>query len=223
MRADARRNRERILAAARQAFAEEGAGAQMESIARRAGVGVGTLYRNFPTRHALVAEMNRAWAEERSANAERALALDDPWAAIDDFVRRGAEAMNRDARLREVFADLPAKDIVPEVEAAFEERLARLVGRAHEAGVLREEVTPSALRASLVGLSAAIAAGNDWRLAADMLLAGLRAPGDRPPPEPARRTEPMKNAEPVQEAEPVREAEAADEGRPAERTGARRD
>lgn len=217
MRADARRNRERILAAARQAFAEEGAGAQMESIARRAGVGVGTLYRNFPTRHALVAEMNRAWAEERSANAQRALALDDPWAAIDDFVRRGAEAMNRNARLREVFADLPAKEIVPEVEAAFDERLGRLVGRAHQAGVLRAEVTPGAFRASMVGLSAAIAAGNDWRLAADMLLAGLRAPGDRPPPEPARR------AGTANAAEAMREAAAADEGRSAERAGARRD
>jgi AcrR family transcriptional regulator len=215
MRADARRNRERILAAARQAFAEEGAGAQMESIARRAGVGVGTLYRNFPTRRALVAEMNRAWAEERSANAERALAIDDPWAAVEDFVRRGAAAMNRDARLREVFADLPAKEVVPEVEAAFEERLARLIDRAHQAGVLRAEITPAAFRASMVGLSAAIAAGNDWRLAADMLLAGLRAPGDRPPPEPARRAEAVKDAEAVREA--------ADEGWSAERTGTRRD
>jgi AcrR family transcriptional regulator len=175
MRADARRNRERILTAARQAFAEEGAGAQMDSIAKRAGVGVGTLYRNFPTRRALVGEMIRDWAAERSANAEQALAIADPWQAIVDFVQRGAAAMNRDAGLREVFDDLPAKEIAPEIEAAFHERLTHIVERAHDAAVLRRDVTPEAFNALMVGLSAAIAAGNDRKLAADVLLVGLRA------------------------------------------------
>jgi AcrR family transcriptional regulator len=179
MRADARRNRERIFTAARQAFAEEGAGVQMEPIAKRAGVGVGTLYRNFPTRRALVGEMVREWAVERAGNAERALAVADPWEAIVALVQCSAEAMSRDAGLREVFGDLPAKEIVPEVEAAFQERLAQIVGRAHDAGALRREVTPEAFNALMVGLSAAIAAGNDWRLAADILLAGLRVPDAR--------------------------------------------
>jgi AcrR family transcriptional regulator len=59
MRADARRNRERILDAARATFSEHGADAQMDEIARRAGVGVGTLYRHFPTKDQLVGELVR--------------------------------------------------------------------------------------------------------------------------------------------------------------------
>lgn len=175
MRADARRNRERILKAARAAFAEEGADAQIEPIARRAGVGVGTLYRNFPTRRALIGALVDEWAAERAATLELVLAMADPWDAISEYVHRGAEAMSRDAGLREVFSDLPAKRIVPEDEDAFRERLTGLIGRAQDAGVLRPEVTAETYHGLMVGLAAAIAAGTGWRLAADILLAGLRA------------------------------------------------
>jgi AcrR family transcriptional regulator len=177
MRADARRNRERILKAAREVFAEEGAAAQMEPIARRAGVGVGTLYRNFPTRRALIGAMRAEWTAERTANLEHALATADPWTAVTEYVHRGAEAMSRDAGLREVFPDLPAKETTPEAEAEFRDRLAVLIRRAHDAGVLRPEVTAETYNGMMVGLGAAITAGTDWRLAADILLAGLRTPG----------------------------------------------
>ncbi|WUI03974.1 TetR/AcrR family transcriptional regulator [Spirillospora sp. NBC_00431] len=175
LRADARRNRERILKAARAAFAEEGAGAQMEPIAKRAGVGVGTLYRNFPTRRALIDAMVREWAAERAANLQHALAVADPWEAIIDNVHRSAEAMSRDAGLREVFSDLPAKQITSADEDAFREGLTALITRAHDTGVLRPEITAETYNGLMVGLAAAIAAGTDRRLAADILLAGLRA------------------------------------------------
>lgn len=70
-RADAQRNRERVLAAARQAFAEHGAEASLDDIARRAGVGVGTLYRRFPTREALVESVFQANVDKLAAAGER--------------------------------------------------------------------------------------------------------------------------------------------------------
>src|SRR4051794_33959684 len=90
-RADARRNRERILEAARGECAKHGANVQMDDIARGAGVGVGTVYRHFPTKEtlidALVAEKYRVAVE----NAEAALEIDDPWEAFATLLRRNAE------------------------------------------------------------------------------------------------------------------------------------
>ncbi|MGP4020374.1 TetR/AcrR family transcriptional regulator [Saccharopolyspora sp. 5N708] len=174
LRSDARRNRDRILDAARRSFAEDGSNVQMEPIARRAGVGVGTLYRNFPTKQALVAALVQEWAAERTANLDRALAAEDPWEAVVDNVRSTAEAMSRDAGLRETFRDLPPKPL-PGDESAFERRLAELIDRAHGAGVIRAEVTPEAYHGFMVGLSATISAGTDWRLAAEVLLSGVAA------------------------------------------------
>lgn len=97
MRADARRNRERILKAAREIFAKDGVDAQMEPIAKRAGVAWAPLYRNFPTKRALIDAMAGEWAQERAATLEHSLTVADPWEAVVDNVRRSAEAMNRDA------------------------------------------------------------------------------------------------------------------------------
>ncbi|MCI2416757.1 TetR/AcrR family transcriptional regulator [Saccharopolyspora sp. K220] len=174
LRSDARRNRDRILDAARQSFAEEGSGVQMEPIARRAGVGVGTLYRNFPTKQALVAALVQEWATERAANLDRALAVPDPWEAVADNVRSTAEAMSRDAGLREAFRDLPPKPAAGD-ESIFERKLAELIDRARHSGVIRAEVTAEAYHGFMVGLSAAISAGTDWRLAAEVLLNGVAA------------------------------------------------
>jgi AcrR family transcriptional regulator len=176
LRSDARRNRDRILDAARQAFSEEGSGVQMEPIARRAGVGVGTLYRNFPTKRALVAALVHEWTAERAANLDRALTVHDPWEAVADNVRSTAEAMSRDAGLREAFRDLPPKPTAAtDEDSAFERKLAELIDRAHRAGVIRPEMTPEAYHGFIVGLSAAISAGTDWRLAAEVLLTGVAA------------------------------------------------
>lgn len=83
--------------------------------------------------------------------------------------------MSRDAGLREMFRDLPAKQITAEDENAFRERLTGLIRRAYDAGVLRPRITAEAYNGLMAGLGAAIAARTDWRLAADILLAGLRA------------------------------------------------
>ena len=106
MRADARRNRDRILAAAREAFAEYGSETQMDDIARRAGVGVGTLYRHFPTKDALTSELVKI---KLAAFAERARAKfeDDerPWESFADLLREQTELMEADAsQQRMIFA-----------------------------------------------------------------------------------------------------------------------
>src|ERR1700691_4929128 len=84
-RADARRNQERLIAAAREVFAELGVGAAMEAIARRAGVGVGTLYRNFPQRSDLVEAVYSSDVRELSEAAKTAVATLEPWPAVVAF------------------------------------------------------------------------------------------------------------------------------------------
>ncbi len=82
LRADARRNREKVLAAARAVFSEHGRDAQMDDVARRAGVGVGTVYRHFPTKEALIEALMVAAFETIAEAAEAALEIEDPWEAF---------------------------------------------------------------------------------------------------------------------------------------------
>ena len=91
LRADARRNREKVVAAASAAFAESGLDAQVEDIARRAGVGVGTLYRHFPTKDALIDAIVDARFAELTGAAERALEEDDVWAGFESFLVAAVE------------------------------------------------------------------------------------------------------------------------------------
>src|SRR5215213_8391441 len=86
-RADARRNYEKVVAAARDAFAERGASTSLEEIAERAGVGIGTLYRNFPNRQALVEALYATEVEEVCRVAAE-LDGDDPWQALNSWLER---------------------------------------------------------------------------------------------------------------------------------------
>src|ERR1051325_5805783 len=86
-RADARRNYEKVLAAAREAFAEGGESMALEEIARRAGVGIGTLYRNFPNRQALLEALYVEEVEEMARSAA-AFDGDDPWEALTQWFQR---------------------------------------------------------------------------------------------------------------------------------------
>jgi len=88
LRADARRNLERILASARTLFAERGPDAQMEDIAAHAGVGIGTLYRRFPTKAALVTELVRERFQEFAVIAAECEGIDDPGEALATMMRR---------------------------------------------------------------------------------------------------------------------------------------
>ena len=142
LRADARRNRERILEAARYACAEHGASVQIDDVARSAGVGVGTVYRHFPTKdlliEALVAEKFRVTTE----NIRQALEIEDPWEAFAESLRRNAEVMAADAGLRDALVRI-GPDVVHggEARAELDALAGRLVDRAQEAGELRADVT----------------------------------------------------------------------------------
>ena len=106
-RADARRNRKRILAAAREQFAEHGLDVHVEQIARAAGVGVGTVYRHFPAKEDLL----QALADERFAcfaeNAREALDDPDPWNGFCEFMRESGRVTAEDRALSEAMDQLP--------------------------------------------------------------------------------------------------------------------
>ena len=133
LRADARRNRERILEAARYACAEHGASVQIDDVARGAGVGVGTVYRHFPTKdlliEALVAEKFRITTE----NIRQALEIEDPWEAFAESLRRNAEVMAADAGLRDALVRI-GPDVVHAGEARSRARRARGPARRPRAG-----------------------------------------------------------------------------------------
>ncbi|MFG1957060.1 TetR/AcrR family transcriptional regulator [Nonomuraea sp. NPDC049028] len=135
MRADARRNRDRILEAARDAVAERGADAPMELIARRAGVGVGTLYRRFPDRGALLAALAEQYVHELMDALDRAVAAEpDAWSAIRTFVVYSVE------KGRGAIAAALAGTTAPQARQALVRRLDELVRLAQADGALRSDV-----------------------------------------------------------------------------------
>jgi AcrR family transcriptional regulator len=182
LRADARRNREKVVAAASSAFAEIGLEAQVEDIARRAGVGVGTVYRHFPTKEALV----EALAEEhftRLADTVEA-ALDEHGNAWDVFsaaIWRAATAAADDVAWCEIIG---GRQSAGEAGSRGEQRLgaalATLIGRAQAAGVMREDATVEDIKTIMCGfghVAAAQRAGAplDWKRYLEIALDGLRA------------------------------------------------
>ena len=144
-RADARRNQERLIAAAREVFAESGVGAAMEAIARKAGVGVGTLYRNFPQRIDLVEAVYSSDVRELSEAAKTAVATLEPWPAVvaffEAFVRYARTKQTLLGELQQAFEKNPAlrshsRELI---NGAFD----LVIDRAKEAGVIRDDVDGS--------------------------------------------------------------------------------
>lgn len=186
LRADARRNRERILAVASAAFAEEGFDVGVAEIARRAGVGTGTLFRHFPTKRDLqVAAVLERSAEMRAA-IEAAVAEPDPWRAFEGLMTRAVELTAADRclghALREGMIDEPRlMALSDEMLTGIETVLAR--GRA--AGVIRADVAPEdvPVLASLVGSTLERFGRSQpelWRRYLGVVLDGLRPAGTTP-------------------------------------------
>lgn len=153
-RSDARRNRERLLAAAKDVFSAGGKEASLESVARRAGVGIGTLYRHFPTREALFEAVYRREVEQLTELAERLLAEEQPVEALRRWLRSNVEFIATKRGMAEALAI--AANGSSELKAFSFEHLTRALGtllaRAAAAGEIRADITPEDLLRTLVGM-----------------------------------------------------------------------
>ena len=177
LRADAQRNLDRVLVAAGEAFAAHGPNVSVDEIARRAGVGHGTVFRRFPTKEALLAAVVAERIHELSALAESLLAEPDAGAAFDGFVWQVAESQARDRALFEcgpLCAEVPE---VAEAKVRLLEAMTQLVGRAQEQGSLRRDIEPADVPV-LIGapLMAGAQSGDPdaWRRYVAVVLDGLR-------------------------------------------------
>lgn len=144
MRADARRSRAKLLDAATEAFAENGANAPLEDIARRAGVGIGTLYRHFPTRVDMQAAVYRSQVETVCAAADEYMVSTAPDQALAGWLRAMAAYLTTKRGLSRALVDALGKDsqLMTSCWAAMSDAAERLLTRAQQAGMLRDDIKP---------------------------------------------------------------------------------
>jgi AcrR family transcriptional regulator len=188
LRADALRNRAKVLAAAEDVFAEQGVSASTEEVARRAGVGIGTVFRHFPSKESLLEAVLGALLERLAGEARELAADPDPGEAFFGFFARVVSQAAAKQAVTEALA-AAGGDVGqvtgragPDVKAA----IGALLERAQAAGAVRADIGPSEVTALLAGMSyAAGRAGGDdlLRIAFD----GLRPPREEPDQEAARR------------------------------------
>src|SRR5215218_7584731 len=196
LRADAARNRDAIVAAARTVFAEQGLGAPLDEIARRAEVGNATLYRRFPTREELVQSALLDPMAEYLAAAEEGLADPDPWAGFRDYVLRIFQLQARNRGLADVLVTTirtPDGELEQLRGAAFE-LTKQLIVCAQEAGELRADFRHQDLPLLLMANAGLVqrtqhGAPDSWRRVAAFVLDGLQARAATPaPPAPTERS-----------------------------------
>lgn len=194
LRVDAELNRQRIVAAAAAAFAESGIDVPMDEVARRAGVGVGTLYRRYPSRADLIAAAFEAKMTAYADAARTALADPDPWHGFCDYVERVCAMQATDRGFTTVLTmTFPtAKRFEADRDRAFAD-FVELVNRAKAAGRLREDFVPEDMpmflmaNAGVLTATADAAPGTWRRLVAYLLQACAAAPAPPLPEPPSRR------------------------------------
>ncbi|MGC4962385.1 TetR/AcrR family transcriptional regulator [Gordonia sp. DT218] len=183
LRADAERNRLRIIDAARELFAERGLEVSLDDVAERAGVGVGTVYRRFTNRDELIVGV---LAEHLTQVAERTrLALQDPdaWQAVVDVLTLVGTSMATDRGLAALIMRIDHEH--PDIKSAksiLTGQLTQLYERAMEAGVLRPDLAPSDFFGILTMLAALAdvtqpTVPDAWRRFLELILDGVRATG----------------------------------------------
>ena len=189
MRADARRNRERVLDAALHCFSADGLQAQMDDVASRAKVGVGTVYRHFPTKDALIEALADDYFARQAEAARAALEVEDAWEAFSGYVHRASDILGENRALAQVLRDRPGMMGTAALRAAeelgFFETLMALIDRAKEAGALRPDFRLEDIPLIMCALgSLQTSRGDDsWRRQRAIILDGLRAPGSEPLPD----------------------------------------
>lgn len=170
LRADARRNHERVLDAAAEVFGEEGPDASIDEIARRAGVGHGTVFRRFPTKDDLVFAVVERHVAQMRALAEEALGRDDPGEAFFGFIRAIGELVMSTPGLHACVVHCGEKPGAAELD----ELGRKIVSRAQRAGAVRKDIEPRDVQI-LVRSALTSAPEGQWRRYLDVVLDGLRA------------------------------------------------
>ncbi|RPI08306.1 MAG: TetR/AcrR family transcriptional regulator [Actinobacteria bacterium] len=178
LRSDARRNRQRILVAAAEVFAEGGVDAQMTDIAARAGVGIGTLYRHYSTKEELIYAVVNAWFEDLLTATEEAAEIADPATSFRTFFAemcaRVASAATLARALHTPFTTMPRP--VP-AERRVMEIMRELVDRAQVAGALRRDIVADDLPPLLATIAEAshddFYAHRQWQRYMELILDGL--------------------------------------------------
>jgi AcrR family transcriptional regulator len=179
MRADARRNRERLMSAALEAYSEHGEKASMDEIAKRAGVGPGTLYRHFPTREALLADVYRDGVDGIVARAQELAGVGEPMASLRTFLHEQLDWHQQRHGLGVAVKTMLTSDseVLSHCRSALYGSLGALLRRAQDAGAVRTDVdAPQVLRlvhGITLGSSAAPA---EAHVLLDIVIDGLRAP-----------------------------------------------
>ena len=195
LRSDAERNRERVLSTARLVFAEQGLNASTNEIARRAGVGVATLFRRFPTRDDLVGAV---FADKMSAYAnaiDRALADSDPWRGFCGFIERVCQMQADDRGFADVLTlTFPTAKALEAERDRSARALAELLDRAKATGRLRQDFEHQDVPLVLMANAGVVAGTRDaapeaWRRLVGYLLQSFAADAARPLPEPPSTTQ----------------------------------
>lgn len=195
LRRDAEANRQRIILAAREVFAERGLGVNLDDIARHAGVGVATAYRLFGNKQALINELFEERVDALVAFAEQALKNDDPWEGVVGLLTMTLEVMTADRALREVFfSDVGGRPHVAESRRRFMPLAEAVMRRAQEAGVLRPDLATTDLNLIFYMVSSVLlhtqpVSSTVWRRYLTIALDGMSArPGLTEMPEAALTT-----------------------------------
>jgi AcrR family transcriptional regulator len=181
LRADARRNHEKIIEGARKVFARDGASAQMEDVARASGVGVGTVYRHFPTKEALMTELVRRTFESFVETAREALADDgEPFEVLADMLRRDSDLIAGDAAVQQAMMGAGAEvwEGTEPVRAQLGEVMDQLVKRAQEAGTMRSDAGAHDIPMLMCGVCATMghtAKMFDWHRQLELAIDSLRS------------------------------------------------
>ncbi len=189
LRADARRNREAVIAAAKRLFADQGLDAQMPDVAKAAKVGVGTVYRHFPTKEDLIAALAADRFERLAEKAREGIRADDPWEGLCDFIRFAAEIQADDRGLCEVMGSRPEVMDASARAVGLDELCDQLVKRAQRSGDLRrdlgwEDIPMIACSLGRITAAEAGPAVGRWPRLVEILIDGLRAPGRTRLPKP---------------------------------------